>query len=63
MAEEGIDVSAATPKILTADAVGASDAVITMGCDDACAIFRAGAIPTGRSMTGRAEHRGGPADP
>lgn len=39
MAEEGIDISANEPKILTADAVKTSDAVITMGCGDACPIF------------------------
>ncbi|RSN48600.1 arsenate reductase ArsC [Actinomadura sp. WAC 06369] len=39
MAEEGIDVSAATPRVLTADAVRASDVVITMGCGDACPVF------------------------
>ncbi|WP_026403495.1 arsenate reductase ArsC [Actinomadura rifamycini] len=39
MAEEGIDVSAATPQVLTADAVRASDVVITMGCGDACPVF------------------------
>ena len=39
MAEEGIDLSAATPKILTTDAVKESDVVITMGCGDACPIF------------------------
>ena len=39
MAEVGIDISAQTPKILTADAVQASDVVITMGCGDACPIF------------------------
>ena len=37
--EEGIDISAETPKILTIDAVQSSDLVITMGCDDACPIF------------------------
>ena len=37
--EEGIDISAETPKILTTDAVQASDVVITMGCGDACPIF------------------------
>lgn len=36
MAEEGIDISAQRPKILTDDAVIASDVVITMGCGDAC---------------------------
>jgi arsenate reductase len=39
MAEVGIDISAQTPKILTTDAVQASDVVITMGCGDACPIF------------------------
>ena len=39
MAEEGIDISAATPKILTDAAVEASDYVITMGCGDACPFF------------------------
>ncbi|PVE63703.1 arsenate reductase ArsC [Microbacterium testaceum] len=39
MAEEGIDISANHPKILTVDAVKTSDAVITMGCGDACPIF------------------------
>lgn len=39
MLEEGIDLSAETPKLLTTDAVEASDVVITMGCGDACPIF------------------------
>ncbi len=39
MAEEGIDISSATPKVLTVEAVQASDYVITMGCGDACPIF------------------------
>jgi protein-tyrosine-phosphatase len=39
MAEEGIDISNATPKILTDEAVEASDYVITMGCGDACPFF------------------------
>ncbi|MFZ8757726.1 arsenate reductase ArsC [Microbacterium sp. HMH0099] len=39
MAEDGIDISANQPKILTVDAVKTSDAVITMGCGDACPIF------------------------
>ena len=39
MAEVGIDISTQSPKILTADAVQASDVVITMGCGDACPIF------------------------
>ena len=39
MAEEGIDIATQTPKILTTEAVQASDVVITMGCGDACPIF------------------------
>lgn len=39
MAEEGIDISDNTPKVLTVDAVRESDVVITMGCGDACPIF------------------------
>jgi len=39
MAEVGINVSAQTPKVLTTDAVQASDVVITMGCGDACPLF------------------------
>src|SRR5690242_16749285 len=39
MAEEGIDITAESPKILTTDAVQASDVVITMGCGDTCPIF------------------------
>ncbi|MCK6079819.1 arsenate reductase ArsC [Microbacterium sp. EYE_5] len=39
MAEEGIDIAANTPKLLTVDAVRESDVVITMGCGDACPIF------------------------
>jgi protein-tyrosine-phosphatase len=39
MAEEGIDLSAAQPTVLTSEAVQASDVVITMGCGDACPIF------------------------
>ncbi|MBC7725077.1 MAG: arsenate reductase ArsC [Burkholderiaceae bacterium] len=39
MAEEGIDISANVPKILTTDAVRESDVVITMGCGDTCPIF------------------------
>src|ERR1700743_2784851 len=36
MAELGIDIAAANPKILTGDAVQTSDVVITMGCGDPC---------------------------
>ena len=39
MAEDGIDITAASPTVLTAEAVKASDVVITMGCGDACPIF------------------------
>ncbi|MEU9916176.1 arsenate reductase ArsC [Streptomyces sp. NPDC051001] len=39
MKEVGVDISAAEPKILTTEAVQASDYVITMGCGDACPIF------------------------
>ena len=39
MAEVGIDISNQQPKILTTEAVFESDAVITMGCGDACPIF------------------------
>ncbi|MCR2812463.1 arsenate reductase ArsC [Microbacterium sp. zg.Y1084] len=39
MAEIGIDITAEQPKVLTTEAVQASDVVITMGCGDACPIF------------------------
>ncbi|MEE6272396.1 arsenate reductase ArsC [Georgenia sp. MJ278] len=39
MAEMGVDISDQQPKILTTEAVEASDVVITMGCGDACPIF------------------------
>ena len=39
MAEIGIDITAATPKVLTAESVEASDVVITMGCGDTCPYF------------------------
>ncbi|MFD0533286.1 arsenate reductase ArsC [Actinomadura luteofluorescens] len=39
MAEEDIDISAEIPKVLTTDAVQASDVVITMGCGDTCPVF------------------------
>ena len=39
MREVGIDITAAQPKILTTDAVQASDVVITMGCGDACPVY------------------------
>jgi arsenate reductase len=39
MREVGIDITGRQPKILTPEAVQASDVVITMGCGDACPIF------------------------
>jgi arsenate reductase len=39
MAELGIDISSNTPKTLTPEAVQQSDAVITMGCGDACPFY------------------------
>jgi protein-tyrosine-phosphatase len=39
MAEEGIDITAETPKLLTDGAVQAADVVITMGCGDTCPIY------------------------
>lgn len=39
MLEEGIDISAETPKVLTNSAVESSDVVITMGCGDACPFY------------------------
>ena len=36
MREVGIDLASRTPTVLTADAVQASDYVITMGCGDEC---------------------------
>jgi len=39
MAEEGIDIASAQPKVLTEDAVRESDVVVTMGCGDECPYF------------------------
>jgi arsenate reductase len=39
MKEVGIDIADQQPKILTYDAVEASDVCITMGCGDACPVF------------------------
>ncbi|HEV2347249.1 MAG TPA: arsenate reductase ArsC [Actinocrinis sp.] len=39
MKEVGIDIAAQTPKLLTADAVKASDVCVTMGCGDTCPVF------------------------
>lgn len=39
MLEEGIDIRAEVPKVLTTDAVQESDVVITMGCGDVCPVY------------------------
>ena len=39
MREVGIDLTSERPKLLTTEAVEASDVVVTMGCGDACPIF------------------------
>ena len=39
MAEEGIDITAEAPKLLTDAAVSESDVVITMGCGDECPFY------------------------
>ena len=39
MAEVGIDLTAATPKLLTDAAVQEADVVVTMGCGDACPLY------------------------
>lgn len=39
MAEVGIDIALEQPKVLTPEAVIESDAVITMGCGDACPFY------------------------
>lgn len=39
MLQDGIDISAETPKLLTTDAVQPADVVITMGCGDACPFY------------------------
>lgn len=39
MGEVGIDIAAEQPKILTDDAVVASDVVVTMGCGDECPFY------------------------
>jgi arsenate reductase len=39
MAEIGIDITANEPRILTPEAVQASDVVITMGCGDECPFY------------------------
>lgn len=39
MAEVGIDIAGHQPKVLSTDAVQASDVVVTMGCGDECPYF------------------------
>jgi arsenate reductase (thioredoxin) len=39
MAEEGIEIAGAQPRVLDPDEVRASDVVVTMGCGDACPYF------------------------
>jgi len=39
MREEGIDISAGVPQLMTTEQVRDSDVVITMGCGDVCPIF------------------------
>ncbi len=39
MAEVGIDLTGQRPRVLTPDAVEASDVVVTMGCGDVCPVF------------------------
>ncbi len=39
MREVGVDITAATPKVLTTEAVQESDVVVTMGCGDACPFY------------------------
>ncbi|BCI88936.1 hypothetical protein NIIDMKKI_41420 [Mycobacterium kansasii] len=56
MAELGIDLTSATPKVLTPQAVQASDVVITMGCGDACPYFPGCPTVTGNSTTLPASH-------
>ena len=39
MAEEGIDIAAGKPTVLTPEAVRVADVVVTMGCGDECPFF------------------------
>jgi arsenate reductase len=39
MAELGVDLGAAVPRLLERDAVEEADVVVTMGCGDACPVF------------------------
>ena len=39
MLEDGIDIRAERPKVLTLEAVQACDVVVTMGCGDSCPVY------------------------
>lgn len=39
MAEDGVDITAEAPKLLTDAAVREADVVVTMGCGDACPFY------------------------
>ena len=41
MAEVGIDLRDAAPKLLATDTVREADVIVTMGCGDACPVFPA----------------------
>jgi protein-tyrosine-phosphatase len=51
MAELGLDLSEEFPKPLTDEVVRAADAVITMGCGDACPVYPGSATWTGTWTT------------
>ena len=40
MAEVGVDLSGSIPSLLEDDSVRAADVVVTMGCGDACPVYR-----------------------
>jgi protein-tyrosine-phosphatase len=54
MAKEGIDIAAKRPKILTTEAVEASDVVVTMGAAAPAPTIPANATRTGSSTTPQA---------
>ena len=62
MAEEGIDITTATPKVLTPEAVQVSDVVVTMGCGTPARSTPA-ATRTGSSTTRPVRGSSRPADP
>ena len=39
MAEVGIDIADAAPRLLETDSVRVADVIVTMGCGDACPVF------------------------